>query len=75
MVNKGMNSIAAASNARKECIKCGVLYGIISALSFAIMSVFVKLIGQDLPTSILIFFRFGTSLILIDSLDHCGFKF
>lgn len=49
---------------RPECIKCGVFYGIVSALSFAMMSVFVKLIGQDLPTSMLIFFRFGISLLL-----------
>lgn len=50
---------------RQECIKCGVFYGIISALSFAVMSVFVKIIGQELPTSMLIFFRFGISLIAI----------
>jgi drug/metabolite transporter (DMT)-like permease len=50
---------------RSQNIKLGVLYGIISSFSFAMMSVFVKLIGKDLPTSTLIFFRFGTSLILI----------
>lgn len=50
---------------RPQSIKLGVLYGIISSFSFAMMSVFVKLIGKDLPTSMLIFFRFGTSLILI----------
>lgn len=51
--------------ARPQSIKLGVLYGIIFAFSLALMSVFVKLIGKDLSTSMLIFFRFGTSLILI----------
>jgi drug/metabolite transporter (DMT)-like permease len=50
---------------RSQSIKWGVLYGVVSAFSFALMSVFVKLIGKDLPTSMLIFFRFGTSLVLI----------
>lgn len=50
---------------RSQNIKFGVLYGIISSFSFSMMSVFAKLIGNDLPTSTLIFFRFGTSLILI----------
>ena len=53
------------SISREQSIKRGVLYGIISSFSFAIMSVFVKLIGQDLPTSIIIFFRFAASLTLI----------
>jgi drug/metabolite transporter (DMT)-like permease len=43
----------------------GILYAIISALSFAIMSVFVKMIGTHLPTAIPIFFRFAVSLILL----------
>lgn len=50
---------------RPQSIKLGVLYGIISSFSFAMMSVFVKLIGTNLPTSMLLFFRFGTSLLLI----------
>jgi drug/metabolite transporter (DMT)-like permease len=50
---------------RRQSIKLGILYGVFSSFSFATMSVFVKLIGKDLPTSTLIFFRFGTSLILI----------
>lgn len=50
---------------RTQNVKLGVLYGIIAGFSFAMMSVFVKLIGTDLPTSVLIFFRFATSLILI----------
>lgn len=60
-----MNTLTITSTIKAECIKCGVIYGIIAALSFAIMSVFVKLIGRDLPTSITIFFRFATSLILL----------
>lgn len=43
----------------------GVLYAIISAFSFAMMSVFVKKIGADLPTAIPIFFRFATSFVLL----------
>src|SRR5262245_60955975 len=43
----------------------GISYAVISAFSFAIMSVFVKTIGTDLPTSMLIFFRFAVSLILL----------
>jgi len=50
---------------RPQSVKLGVLFGIISSFSFALMSVFVKLIGKDLPTSMLLFFRFSTSLILI----------
>lgn len=50
---------------RSQNIKLGVLYGIISAFSFATMSVLAKLTEKDLPVSMLIFFRFGTSLILI----------
>jgi len=46
-------------------IKRGILYGTISAFFFALMSVLVKKIGSNLPTSMLLFFRFGTSLILI----------
>lgn len=41
---------------RHQNIKLGILYGVVSALSFALMSVFVKEIGQQLPTSMLIFF-------------------
>lgn len=45
--------------------KQGALYGFIAALSFALMSVFVKKIGTHLPTSMLIFARFTISLILL----------
>ncbi|HLB56059.1 MAG TPA: DMT family transporter [Coxiellaceae bacterium] len=50
---------------RQQNIKLGIFYAIISALSFALMSVLVKKIGNDLPTSMLIFFRFSISLILL----------
>jgi len=46
-------------------IKLGIFYGVISALSFAVMSVLVKEIGQELPTSMLVFFRFAISFILL----------
>lgn len=50
---------------RHQNIKLGVFYGIIAALSFAIMSVFVKKIGNTLSTSQLLFFRFGISFLLL----------
>jgi len=43
----------------------GIVYAIISAFSFAVMSVFVKMIGSSLPTAMPIFFRFAISLILL----------
>lgn len=43
----------------------GIIYAIISALSFAVMSVFVKMIGTQLPTAMPIFFRFAISFILL----------
>ncbi len=50
---------------RTQNIKLGVFYGVIAAFAFALMSVFVKQVGQQLPTSMLIFFRFGVSLMLL----------
>src|SRR5579872_3054697 len=50
---------------RQQSIKFGIFYAIISSLCFSLMSVLVKQIGDSLPTSILIFFRFGVSLILL----------
>ncbi|ARG97880.1 DMT family transporter [Legionella micdadei] len=50
---------------RLQSIKLGLFYGVISAFSFAAMSVFVKKIGALLPTSQLIFFRFSISLIIL----------
>ena len=50
---------------RRQSISLGALYAIISAFSFAMMSVFVKKIGTDLPTIMPIFFRFAISLILL----------
>ncbi len=43
----------------------GVVYAIFSALSFAVMGVFVKMIGTQLPTAMPIFFRFGISFVLL----------
>ncbi|KTD26017.1 MULTISPECIES: DMT family transporter [Legionella] len=50
---------------RIQSLKLGLLYGVISAFSFATMSVFVKKIGGLLPTSQLIFFRFAISLMIL----------
>lgn len=49
----------------RQHIGFGVLFAVISAFSFAAMSVFVKKIGTDLPTSMPIFFRFAISFILL----------
>jgi drug/metabolite transporter (DMT)-like permease len=58
--------------------KLGTLFGFISALSFALMSVFVKLIGRELPVSMLIFAHFAISLILlmpwVVTAQHFSFK-
>ncbi len=40
----------------RQHIGLGALFAIISAFSFAVMSVFVKKVGTDLPTSMPIFF-------------------
>ena len=55
----GLN-MAASQN-----IKLVVIYGTISAFSASLMGAFAKMIGQTLPTPMLIFFRFATSLILL----------
>jgi len=47
----------------RQSINLGVLYGVLSALSFSIMIVLVKLIWQTLPTVEVLFFRFTISLI------------
>jgi|GEM_PF-6687470 len=46
-------------------ITLGIFYAILSALSFAIMSVLVKMIGDQLPVAMVIFARFILSLILL----------
>ena len=56
---------SAALHHHPQHIGRGIFYAIISALSFAIMSVFVKMIGVSLPTTMPIFFRFAISLILL----------
>ncbi|MBA2709809.1 MAG: DMT family transporter [Tatlockia sp.] len=50
---------------RQQNIKKGIFYGIISAFSFAVLGTFVKEIGNQIPTSQLIFFRFFMSLIIL----------
>ncbi len=50
---------------RKQSIFLGILCVILAALAFATMSVFVKEVGNRLPTSMLIFFRFVFSLLLL----------
>ncbi len=53
------------SFARQQNIRKGLIYGVFSALSFAILGIFVKQIGNQVPTSQLIFFRFFISLIFL----------
>ena len=49
----------------EQSVKLGIIYGLISAFLFALMSQLVKVIGPDVPVSMLIFFRFLISLIAI----------
>jgi drug/metabolite transporter (DMT)-like permease len=57
-----MNNVEAViTHPHRQHMSLGALFAIISAFSFAVMSVFVKKIGTDLPTSIPIFFRFAIS--------------
>lgn len=46
-------------------IKLGITFSVISSLSFALMSVLVKMIGHSLPSSMILFFRFLISLVLL----------
>ncbi len=61
-----MNNVETViTHPHRQHMGLGALFAIISAFSFAVMSVFVKKIGTDLPTSIPIFFRFAISFILL----------
>lgn len=46
-------------------IQRGCMFALMAALSYAVMSVLVKIVGQSLPTSLVLFFRFASSLILL----------
>ncbi|MBA2651954.1 MAG: DMT family transporter [Tatlockia sp.] len=50
---------------REQNLKRGILYGVLSAFSLALMSIFVKEVREQVPTSQLVFFRFGISLIIL----------
>lgn len=60
-----MNNVDTVTTHHRQHIGFGALFAIISAFSFAVMSVFVKKIGTDFPTSMPIFFRFAISFILL----------
>ncbi len=60
-----MSKDTVAIHHHRQHIGWGALFAIISAFSFAVMSVFVKKIGTELPTSMPIFFRFAMSFILL----------
>ena len=49
----------------KQHMQMGVIFGILAALSFALMSLMTKLIGDQVSTSMVVFARFFISLILI----------
>lgn len=49
----------------EQNIRQGILFGLSSAFFFALMSQLVKMIGPDTPISMLIFFRFSLSFIVL----------
>ena len=49
----------------KQNLKHGITFGLVSAFFFALMSVFVEILGPDVPVSMLIFFRFSISLLFL----------
>ena len=49
----------------EQSIKIGIIYGLLSAFIFAVMSQFVKILGPDVPVSMLLFFRFFISLLIL----------
>jgi len=46
-------------------LRGGIIYGILAALFFTVMGFFVKLLDADVPISLILFFRFGISLIVL----------
>jgi drug/metabolite transporter (DMT)-like permease len=62
-------SPALPINHRREgealTLKLGIFYAVLSAFFSALMGVFVKLIGNAVPLSVLVFSGFATSLILV----------
>ena len=49
----------------EQNLKLGIIFGLSSALLFAVMSQLVKILGPDVPVSMLLFFRFLISLIAL----------
>ena len=49
----------------EQNIRLGIIYGLTSAFIFALMSQLVKILGPDVPISMLLFFRFLISLIAL----------
>jgi drug/metabolite transporter (DMT)-like permease len=50
---------------RQQNIKKGLIFGVMSAFCFALLGIFVKEIGDQIPTSQLVFFRFAISLVIL----------
>jgi drug/metabolite transporter (DMT)-like permease len=50
---------------KSQNIQLAVIFALVAAVTFAIASVFVKLIGNSLPTTMVVFFRFVISLIIL----------
>ncbi len=49
----------------KQHMKVGVFFGILAALFFTLMSLMIKIIGDQVSTNMVVFFRFFISLILL----------
>ena len=49
----------------EQNLRLGIIFGLSSALLFAVMSQLVKILGPDVPVSMLLFFRFLISLIAL----------
>lgn len=49
----------------EQNLRLGIIFGLSSAFIFALMSQLVKILGPDVPVSMLLFFRFLISLIVL----------
>ena len=49
----------------EQNLKLGIIFGLTSAFIFALMSQLVKILGPDVPVSMLLFFRFFISLVAL----------
>jgi len=64
-INTGQEMTFHLQTDHKQHMQMGVTFGILAALSLALMSLMTKLIGDQVSTSMVVFVRFSISLILI----------